>query len=150
MAGRRSPAPARQLDQAWLAVITALLGSNQAAALGGPGLPLLVGGRSSGARVACRTAEVAEASGVICLAFPLHPPGQANDPSKSRQGELDAAGVPTLVIQGEKDPFGMPASDRNLARSVVVVPGTHTLTNQRAVADEVGIWLTAWLAVAVR
>jgi predicted alpha/beta-hydrolase family hydrolase len=150
VAGRRSPAPARQLDQAWLAVITALLGSNQAAALGGPGLPLLVGGRSSGARVACRTAEVAEASGVICLAFPLHPPGQANDPSKSRQGELDAAGVPTLVIQGEKDPFGMPASDRNLARSVVVVPGTHTLTNQGAVRDEVGIWLTAWLAVAVR
>jgi hypothetical protein len=150
VAGRRSPAPATHLDSAWLAVIAALRSGDQADELAAPDAPILVGGRSSGARVACRTATTAGATGAICLAFPLHPPGQAGNPEKSRQGELDAAGVPVLVIQGEKDPFGLPESDLERGRSVVVVPGTHTLSNQGAVRDEVGIWLTAWLAGVVR
>src|SRR5205807_637728 len=79
VAGRRSPAPARQLDAAWLAVVQRL-GEEELR-----GLPLVVGGRSSGARVACRTAAQTGAAGVLCLAFPLHPPGR---PEQSRQPEL--------------------------------------------------------------
>ncbi len=78
VAGRRSPAPARQLDAAWLAVAEALLAGELS------GLRLIAGGRSSGARVACRTAADTGAVAVLCLAFPLHPPGRADDPAKSR------------------------------------------------------------------
>ena len=74
VAGRKSPAPAAQLDVAWLAVLEALE----------PAAPLFVGGRSSGARVACRTAEAAGAAGVLCLAFPVHPPGQAGEDAAGR------------------------------------------------------------------
>ncbi|GLY03488.1 alpha/beta hydrolase [Actinoplanes sp. NBRC 101535] len=95
VAGRRAPAPAGQLDEAWTAVVGALRV---------PGMPLIVGGRSSGARVACRTAPTAQAAGVLALAFPLHPPGK---PEKTRVGELPSA-LPTLVISGERDPFGVP------------------------------------------
>src|SRR5919201_884410 len=95
VAGRRSPAPARQLDEAWLAVVPQLFSD----------LPLIVGGRSVGARVACRTASETGAAAVLCLAFPLHPPGR---PEKTRLEELDAVTVPVLVVQGERDPFGMP------------------------------------------
>jgi len=86
------------------------------------GLELVVGGRSLGGRVACRTAEEAGAVGVLCLAFPLQPPGR---PSASRLPELDAVRVPTLVVQGERDPYGVPPPGR--AREVVVVPGDHGL-----------------------
>jgi pimeloyl-ACP methyl ester carboxylesterase len=95
VAGRRAPAPAAQLDTAWLAVVDHLRGE----------LPLLFGGRSSGARVACRTATAGGAAGVLCLAFPVHPPGR---PEKDRLAELAAPTVPVLVVQGERDPFGRP------------------------------------------
>ena len=81
-------------------------------------VPLALGGRSNGARVACRTAGDCGAAGVLALAFPLHPPGR---PERTRLPELDAAGVPTLVIQGERDPFGMPPPGP--LREVVVVAG---------------------------
>jgi predicted alpha/beta-hydrolase family hydrolase len=147
VAGRRSPAPARQLDTAWLAVVETVRATELSAPDGPPALPLLVGGRSSGARVACRTAVAAGAAAVICLAFPLHPPGQ---PEKSRQSELDGvpASLPTLVVQGEKDPFGMPPAAPG--REVVVVAGNHSLATPDPVRDAVGPWLAIWLAVAAR
>ena len=117
VAGRRSPAPARQLDAAWTTVVAVLKGGQLA------GLPLVGGGRSSGARVACRTAEVTGAVGVLCLAFPLQPPRRR--PAPSRIGELDGVGVPTLVVQGERDPFGIPPPAPR--RTVVVVAGDHSL-----------------------
>lgn len=119
VAGRRSPAPAKQLDAAWEAVI---------ADLRGRGLvdePLIAGGRSLGARVACRTAAAVNADAVLCLAFPVHPPGKADDPSKSRQDELNAVDVPVLVVQGNSDPFGMPAEGPG--RRVVKLAGNHGL-----------------------
>jgi uncharacterized protein len=130
VAGRRSPAPAAQLDAAWVAVVSQLRD--------GPleSLPLLVGGRSSGARVACRTADDVGAVAVLCLAFPVHPPGR---PEKTRMPELDAVSVPVLVVQGENDPFGMPPAAGK--RTVVAVPGTHTLKNKDAVATAVTGWL---------
>jgi predicted alpha/beta-hydrolase family hydrolase len=137
VAGRRSPAPARQLDAAWTAVVEQLCEG----ALGG--LPVIAGGRSSGARVACRTAAATGAAAVLCLAFPLHPPGRGDDPAKSRIGELDAVLVPTLVVQGERDPFGMPRARRG--RTVVTVPGDHTLRSAAPVAAAVSEWLAATL-----
>lgn len=131
VAGRRSPAPARQLDAAWIAVVEHL----RAGAL--RDLPLVAGGRSSGARVACRTAADTGAVGVLCLAFPLHAPGR---PEKTRQPELDAVRVPALVVQGASDPFGMPAAGPD--RSVVTVPGNHALTGDlEALAAAVRGWL---------
>ena len=126
VAGRRSPAPAAQLDAAWLSVISQL-------PLEGP---LLVGGRSAGARVACRTAAEVGAVAVVCLAFPLHPPGK---PEKSRLEELDAVEVPTLVVQGERDPFGLPPPGPG--RTVVTIPGTHSLRSSSTVAEVVREWL---------
>src|SRR5712691_10671274 len=103
VAGRRAPAPARQLDAAWKAVVDHLLSGD----LGG--LPLVVGGRSLGARVACRTAEATGAVGVLCLAFPLQPPQRAGAAARpSRLHELDEVAVPTLIVQGARDPFGIP------------------------------------------
>ncbi len=129
VAGRRSPAPAAQLDGAWLAV-TAWLREE----LDGPAL--ICGGRSSGARVACRTAAQAGAVAVVCLAFPVHPPGR---PEKTRLAELDGVEVPTLVVQGERDPFGMPPD--GAGRTVVVVPGNHSLRSTARVREAVGDWL---------
>jgi predicted alpha/beta-hydrolase family hydrolase len=131
VAGRRSPAPAHQLDAAWIAVAKHLRGGELR------GLPLVVGGRSAGARVACRTALDTGAAAVLCLAFPLHPPGR---PDKTRQPELDAVRVPTLVVQGASDPFGMPVAGSN--RTVVTVSGNHSLTTDlTAVAAAVRDWL---------
>jgi len=112
VAGRRSPAPASQLDAAWSSVVLELRD--------GPlnGLATLTGGRSSGARVACRTAAETGSVAVVCLAFPLHPPGH---PEKSRLEELDAVHVPTLVVQGEHDPFGTPPA--SAGRTVVQSSG---------------------------
>jgi uncharacterized protein len=126
VAGRRSPAPARQLDEAWVAVVRQLF----------EGLPLIAGGRSLGARVACRTAADTGAVAVLCLAFPVHPPGR---PEKSRLSELDAVMVPTLVVQGESDPFGMPPDGPN--RTVVRIPGTHSLKSSATVRAAVFDWL---------
>jgi uncharacterized protein len=136
VAGRRSPAPAAQLDAAWTSVVSQLRE--------GPlrGLGVITGGRSSGARVACRTAAETGSVAVLCLAFPLHPPGR---PEKSRLDELDAVRVPTLVVQGEKDPFGTPPPGR--ARTVVRIPGTHSLRSSAAVATAVADWLAAQLPV---
>lgn len=111
LAGRRAPAPASHLDEAFTAVVAELIRRCD------PVPPLVVGGRSSGARVACRTARTIGAVGVLALAFPLHPPGR---PERSRDGELDN-GLPTLVINGSADPFGVPSARRGVR--VVVRPG---------------------------
>ncbi len=104
VAGRRAPPPATHLDEAWTAVV-AQLGAAELA-----GMPLVTGGRSMGARVACRTAAATGSIGVVCLAFPLAPPRRASatKPSPSRLPELDAVAVPVLVVQGANDRFGMP------------------------------------------
>jgi predicted alpha/beta-hydrolase family hydrolase len=137
VAGRRSPAPAHQLDTAWAAVIDHLVASELR------GLPLIVGGRSSGARVACRTAEATGAIGVLCLAFPLQPPRRSGAaPAPSRLPELDAVTVPMLVVQGARDQFGMPPSSEG--RTVVQVAGDHSLrTDLGGVEDAVRDWLLA-------
>ena len=133
VAGRRSPAPARQLDAAWTAVVEQLRGDQFG------GLSIVVGGRSAGARVACRTAADLGAVAVLCLAFPVHPPGKGDDPTKSRLGELDAVNVPVLVVQGESDPFGMPPEGPGW--TVVKVAGNHSLKDADAVRDAVAAWL---------
>ena len=132
VAGRRSPAPARQLDAAWTAVVAELKA--------GPlkRLRLITGGRSSGARVACRTAGGTHAKAVLCLAFPLHPPGR---PEVTRQDELDAVEVPVLVVQGANDPFGLPSQGEN--RTVVTVAGNHSL---RSDLDAIRTAVSQWLA----
>jgi predicted alpha/beta-hydrolase family hydrolase len=113
MAGRRSPAPADHLDQAWAISVRAIAD---------PALPLICGGRSSGARVACRTAADLGAVGVLALAFPLHPPGK---PDKSRAPELPLD-IPTLVVNGDRDPFGVPSPTPGV--EVAIRPGaTHDL-----------------------
>lgn len=140
VAGRKSAAPAPQLDAAWLAVVAHLRAGVFA------GLPLITGGRSSGARVACRTAAETDAAAVLCLAFPVHPPGK---PEKSRLPELDAVTVPVLVVQGARDPFGMPPSAPG--RTVVTVPGTHSLAGALAqVEAAVAGWLPSAIAAFAR
>jgi hypothetical protein len=135
VAGRRSPAPAGHLDAAWSTVVDRLREDDL------EGLPLVVGGRSLGARVACRTAEATGAVGVICLAFPLQPPRRsAATPARSRLSELDGVTVPTLVVQGVRDPFGIPPAAE--LRTVVQVPGDHSL---RAGLDAVAAAVRAWL-----
>lgn len=141
VAGRRvAPAPAT-LDRAWLAAVPQI-------ALDGP---LVVGGRSAGARVACRTARTLGAVAVLALAFPLQPPGR---PDNSRAHELLGAGVPTLVVQGDRDVFGAAAQFPPGARVVAVPHADHsfavrkrhgTLTGDQAlerVVDAVDAWLT--------
>jgi predicted alpha/beta-hydrolase family hydrolase len=135
VAGRRSSPRAPQLDAAWVAVVERLRAGELA------GLDLVAGGRSLGARVACRTAGETGAVGVLCLAFPLQPPGR---PSPSRLPELDAVAVPVLVVQGERDPFGMPPPGP--AREVVAVAGDHGLKADR---DAVAAAVRAWLARVV-
>lgn len=129
--GARAPGtPARQ-DVAWLEIIAALRAEF-------PGLPLVQGGRSNGARLACRTAQEAGAAGVLALAFPLHPPGR---PDRSRAGELAAAGTDVLVINGSRDPFGIPEASGKTR--VVVLPGeAHALRGgAAAITAEAGKWL---------
>jgi predicted alpha/beta-hydrolase family hydrolase len=134
VAGRRSPAPAKQLDAAWTAVVEHLRANDLA------GLPLVLGGRSLGARVACRTSQELGAAAVLCLAFPLAPPRRSK-PVQSRLPELDAVEVPTLVVQGERDPFGMPPEGPR--RTVARVAGDHSLrTDVEAVGAAVRDWLS--------
>lgn len=120
VAGRKiGPRPAA-LDEAWLAAM--------------PQVPvagaLFVGGRSAGARMACRTAGAVGAAGVVALAFPLHPPGK---PEKSRFAELAGAGVPTLVVQGENDTFGRPGEFPSGSFQLVPVPyANHSMAVPKA------------------
>jgi uncharacterized protein len=140
VAGRRSPAPAHQLDAAWTAVVDHLREGELNR------LPLVVGGRSLGARVACRTAEATGAAAVLCLAFPLQPPRRKGSaPAASRLPELDAVSVPMLVVQGARDRFGIPPASRR--RTVVEVPGDHSL---RTDLDAVAAAVRAWLPDVVR
>jgi predicted alpha/beta-hydrolase family hydrolase len=112
-AGKKvAPAP-KALDEGWIATIGQLRIRT----------PLVVGGRSAGARVACRTAAGLGASGVLALAFPLHPPGK---PEKSRVAELQGTRLPTLVVQGEKDPFGTPEEFPPLTEMAVIPDADHS------------------------
>ena len=128
VAGRRIAVAPPRLDEAWLAALEAVSRDG----------PLVVGGRSAGARVACRTATRLGAVGVLALAFPLHPPGR---PDRSRAGELAAAGVPVVVVQGERDAFGSPGDLAALGLpdvEIVPAPGDHALrAAAEAVADGV-------------
>lgn len=142
VAGRRiAPAPPR-LDEAWTAVLAVLR------AEGGLTGPVVLGGRSAGARVACRTAAEQGAAGVLALAFPLHPPGR---PGRSRAAELTAVRVPLVVVQGETDAFGGPgAVAAELAgvahASVYAVPGDHALKKS---VDVVAAAAMSWLGELV-
>ena len=141
IAGRRTPAPAAHLDAAWTAVVERLR-TNELGEL-----PLIVGGRSLGGRVACRTAEATGAVAVLCLAFPLTPPQRAGRPPQSRLPELEAVTLPMLVVQGERDPFGIPPPGPS--REVVVVPGDHGLkADTMAVAAAVRAWLSGVVVLA--
>lgn len=123
VAGRRAPAPSRHLDEVALLAVEKHGGE-----------PLLLVGKSSGARVACRIATAAGAYGVVALGFPLHPPGR---PEKTRAPELNAAGVPVLVLQGAKDAFGTPEQVRAVAGQHVTVheiPGDHAIRTKAALA----------------
>jgi uncharacterized protein len=136
VAGKRSTPRPPVLDEAWTAVVAALRD-------GGPlgDLPFVAGGRSSGARVACRTAAATGAVGVLCLAFPLVPPSRRPDAEPvSRLPELDAVKVPVLVIQGVNDRFGMPPARRG--RKVVEVRGDHGLKSDM---DAIGAAARTWL-----
>lgn len=143
VAGRRNAAPVRQLDAAWEAVVAGL----RERGITEPGLPLVQGGRSSGARVACRTAAATGAAGVLCLAFPLQPPVRAGrEPRPSRLPELESvpAGVPVLIVQGQRDRFGMPPAAPG--REVVAIRGDHGLKSDRAaLVAAVRAWLTVVL-----
>ncbi len=144
VAGRRAPAPATQLDAAWVAVVVAL--RHAAAPFGRDrehlcGRKLVVGGRSSGARVACRTAAMVGADAVLALAFPLHPPGK---PDRSRAAELEVD-RPLLVVQGERDAFGRPAQLPAGPQIVVVAGADHGLraASMAAIATTVASWVAA-------
>jgi predicted alpha/beta-hydrolase family hydrolase len=138
VAGRRAPAPAGHLDAAWIAVLEHLRAGELA------GLPVVTGGRSLGARVACRTAAATGAAAVLCLAFPLLPPSRSKPP-QSRLPELDAVAVPVLVVQGASDRFGMPPPGAR--REVAQVAGDHGLKKDLpAVGAAVGDWLARVLA----
>ena len=140
VAGRRSPAPARQLDAAWIAIVDALRADELR------GLPLVAGGRSSGARVACRTAAATRAAAVLCLAFPLQPPARrGGEPRPDRLPELAAVDVPVLIVQGIGDRFGMPLAAPG--REVVQIRGDHSLRSDGpALTDAVAGWLPRVLA----
>jgi hypothetical protein len=141
VAGRRAPPPAPHLDEAWTAVVTRLRAGELS------GLPVVTGGRSMGARVACRTAAATASLGVLCLAFPLKPPQRASatKPSPSRLFELETVAVPTLIIQGVNDRFGMPPGGPS--RTVEQVVGDHGLkADLPAMQGTVAQWLVALLA----
>ncbi|MEU6410539.1 alpha/beta family hydrolase [Microbispora sp. NPDC046933] len=129
--GARAPGSAVKQDEAWLSIVAALRERH-------PGLPLVQGGRSNGARVACRTARAAGAEAVVALAFPLHPPGK---PERSRAEELRQAGTPVLVVNGDRDPFGVP-DEKDAARLVVLSGEGHEFKKDPArVGEVVARWL---------
>jgi predicted alpha/beta-hydrolase family hydrolase len=138
VAGKRVAVAPPKLDEGWRAVLDRLRADD---VLTGP---LVLGGRSAGARVACRTAASEGAAGVLALAFPLHPPGK---PEKSRAGELTGVGVPIVVVQGETDAFGGPADVAAVlsgqdGASVYAVPGDHSLKRN---VDVVAAAALSWL-----
>jgi predicted alpha/beta-hydrolase family hydrolase len=134
VAGKRAPAPAKRLDEAWIAVIEHLRANELA------GLPIVAGGRSLGARVACRNVDETGAVAVLCLAFPLLPPRRGDKPPQSRLPELESVKVPVLIVQGENDRFGMPPEARD--RKVVTVRGDHGLkSDPEAITAAVAAWL---------
>ena len=130
--GARAPGSSVRQDAAWTEIVAKLNAGN---------LPLVQGGRSNGARVACRTARQVHAVGVIALAFPLRPPGRPGHPGTSRDGELREAGTRVLVLNGDRDPFGVPQPDDTTC--VVVLAGeTHALSkNPSAIGEAVAGWL---------
>ena len=141
VSGRRVAVRPPLLDEAWTPAVEALVAAC-------PGLPLVVGGHSAGARVACRTAEATGARGVLALAFPLHPPGR---PAAGRLSELLAPKVPVLVLQGERDPFGSASEVRDALRGpgrarpgsveVVEVPvAGHDLAPRRSSGIDPARW----------
>ncbi len=135
--GRRAPGSLGRQDAAWVEVVAALR------AEAGAGLPLIQGGRSNGARVACRTARAVGARAVIALAFPLHPPGR---PAQSRAAELAAVGTDVLVVNGERDPFGIPEA-AGKTRVVVLAGESHALSRRPGeVGRAAGSWLQEILA----
>ncbi|GAB3816000.1 alpha/beta hydrolase [Tessaracoccus terricola] len=135
VAGRKLPGPIAQADVAWVALAEALHDGEF------KDLPLVTGGRSFGARVACRTSTETGSAGVLCLAFPTHPPGK---PEKTRQPELDAVAVPTLIIQGTSDPFGTPTPPPG--GRLVTVAGDHSLKKDHAtIRTAVADWLQSLL-----
>ncbi len=113
--------------------------------------PLVLGGRSAGARSACRIGRQVGARGVLALAFPLHPPGR---PEKSRLDELLGARVPTLVIQGERDPFGTPEELPAGVELAVVPAADHSMKVPKGAgvsqADALAVVLEATLEWVVR
>jgi uncharacterized protein len=134
---RRVPGSPDRQDAAWVEVVAALRAGD------GAGLPLIQGGRSNGARVACRTARAVGARAVIALAFPLHPPGR---PALSRAAELAAAGTDVLVVNGERDPFGIPEGTGKI-RVVVLAGESHALSRSPGEAGRAaGSWLREILA----
>lgn len=140
LAGRRAPGPAVKQDEAWLEIVGAVLERFG-------DVPLVQGGRSNGARVACRTARAAGAVGVVALAFPLRPPSR---PDRTRVGELRSAGVEVLVVNGDRDPFGVP--DAADAAQVTVLEGERHDLDRRpgAVGEAVEPWLRRWAALPAR
>ncbi|NUW38845.1 alpha/beta hydrolase family protein [Nonomuraea rhodomycinica] len=134
LAGARAPGSAERQDEAWRAVVAELRSAV-------PDLPLVQGGRSNGARVACRTAKDVGAAAAVALAFPLHPPGK---PDRSRADELRGAGVDVLVVNGDRDPFGVP--DAADAARLVVLPGEgHDLKKDPArVGEVVAGWIMSY------
>ena len=139
VAGRRSSPPAHHLDPAWTTVLVHLRGNELS------GLDVIAGGRSAGARVACRTARDTSAAAVLCLAFPLQPPARkGKDPAPSRLDELQAVSVPMLIVQGESDQFGVPPESD--AWTLVTVAGNHGLKSD---LPAVGAAVAAWLGDVV-
>lgn len=137
VAGRRAPDPAHLLDAAFFDALP------QIRATGPAGARLGLIGRSSGGRVACRCAREARAVAVACLGFPLQPPlGRSRPARPDRSAELKVAGVPVLVVQGERDPFGMPARIRGVR--VRRVPGAAHVPTP-AMARYAGRWLCSQL-----
>jgi hypothetical protein len=134
VAGRRAPGPAARQDESWLTVVAALrrrLGE----------VPLILCGRSNGARVACRTAVESSARGVVALAFPLHPPGR---PERSRADELYGAGVEVVVVSGGRDPFGIPAPAPAVHVHVLPDEGHGLAKDPSRVGALVAEWLRRW------
>ena len=128
VAGRKAPPPIAAADVAWVSVVGQLRAAS-------PGGLLVVGGRSFGGRVACRTSSQVGADAVLCLAFPLVAPSGSD-----RTGELEGVAVPVLVIQGRSDPFGMPGGAPG--REVVAVEGSHSLrTGEGVIEAAVATWL---------
>ncbi|MEU2036120.1 alpha/beta hydrolase family protein [Nocardia amamiensis] len=134
IAGRRAPGSAVKQDEAWLEIVARLRGRKR--------IPLIQGGRSNGARVACRTAVAARARGILALSFPLHPPGK---PENSRRDELLAPGdIEVVVVNGANDPFGIP--DPADAAEVRIIPGQpHSFrAGFDLIAETVTPWLERW------